>query len=91
MNEVPQMASAMLALAFAPAMLVAGQLFIEYRSTNNAFELAFVKPTSRQTTDIIRTSRLVAITGQARSEGHALQAQRRNARKGFSVMGAAET
>jgi hypothetical protein len=43
MNEVPQLASAMLALAFAAVMLVAGQLFIEYRSTNNAFELAVVK------------------------------------------------
>jgi hypothetical protein len=43
MNEVPQLASAMLALAFAAAMLVAGQLFIEYRSTNNAFKPAVVK------------------------------------------------
>jgi hypothetical protein len=43
MNEVPQLASAMLALAFAAVMLVAGQLFIEYRSTNNAFTPAVVK------------------------------------------------
>jgi len=43
MNEVPQLASAMLALAFAAGMLVAGQLFIEYRSTNNAFTPAVVK------------------------------------------------
>ena len=38
MNQVPQLASAMLALAFAAVMLVAGQLFIEYRSTSNAFK-----------------------------------------------------
>jgi hypothetical protein len=37
MNEVPQLASAMLALAFAAVMLVAGQLFIESRSTSKAF------------------------------------------------------
>jgi hypothetical protein len=43
MKEVPQLASAMLALAFAAVMLVAGQLFIEYRSTANAFEPAVVK------------------------------------------------
>jgi hypothetical protein len=43
MNEIPQLASAMLALAFAAAMLVAGQLFIEYRSTNNAFTPTVVK------------------------------------------------
>jgi hypothetical protein len=43
MNEVPQLASAMLALAFAAVMLVAGQLFIEYRSTNNASAPAVVK------------------------------------------------
>jgi hypothetical protein len=29
MNEVPQLADAMLAIAFAAAMLVAGQLYIE--------------------------------------------------------------
>jgi hypothetical protein len=29
MNEVPQLAGAMLAIAFAAAMLVAGQLYIE--------------------------------------------------------------
>jgi hypothetical protein len=33
MNEVPQLASAMLTVAFAAIMLVAAQLFIEYRST----------------------------------------------------------
>jgi hypothetical protein len=33
MNEVPQLASAMLTVAFAAVMLVAAQLFIEYRST----------------------------------------------------------
>ena len=43
MNESPQLASAMLALVFAAVMLVAGQLFIEYRSTNNAFTPAVVK------------------------------------------------
>ena len=43
MNEIPQLASAMLALAFAAVMLVAGQLFIEYRSTNNAFTPTVVK------------------------------------------------
>jgi hypothetical protein len=43
MNEVPQLASAMLALAFAAVMLIAGQLFIEYRSTNSAFEPPIVK------------------------------------------------
>jgi hypothetical protein len=32
MNEVPQLASAVLTIAFAAVMLVAGQLFIEYRS-----------------------------------------------------------
>jgi hypothetical protein len=32
MDDVPQLASAMLAAAFAAAMLIAGQLFIEYRS-----------------------------------------------------------
>jgi hypothetical protein len=35
--NVLQLASAMLALAFAAVMFVASQLFIEYRSTNNAF------------------------------------------------------
>ena len=38
--NVLQLASAMLALAFAAVMFVASQLFIEYRSTNNAFELS---------------------------------------------------
>jgi len=33
MNEVPQLASAMLTVVFAAVMLVAAQLFIEYRST----------------------------------------------------------
>ena len=37
MNEIPQLASAMLAVTFAAVMLVAGQLFIEYRSTKSAF------------------------------------------------------
>src|SRR3981189_579878 len=32
MNEVPQLATAMLAIAFAAVMLVAGQLYIEKRS-----------------------------------------------------------
>jgi hypothetical protein len=32
MNEVPQLAGAMLAIAFAAVMLVAGQLYIENRS-----------------------------------------------------------
>jgi hypothetical protein len=41
--NVPQLASALLALAFAAVMLVAGQLFTEYRSTNNAFTPAVVK------------------------------------------------
>jgi hypothetical protein len=31
MNEVPQLATAMLAIAFAAVMLVAGQMFIEKR------------------------------------------------------------
>jgi hypothetical protein len=43
MNEIPQLASAMLALAFAAVMLVAGQLFIEYRSTNNTLKPALIK------------------------------------------------
>jgi hypothetical protein len=43
MDEIPQLASAMLALAFAAVMLVAGQLFIEYRSTNNAYAPAVIK------------------------------------------------
>jgi hypothetical protein len=43
MSELPQLASAMLALAFAAVMLVAGQMFIEYRSTKHAFEPAVVK------------------------------------------------
>jgi hypothetical protein len=33
MNEIHQLASAMLAIAFAAVMLVAGQLFIEYRAS----------------------------------------------------------
>ena len=32
MNEVPQLATAMLAIVFAAVMLVAGQLFIKKRS-----------------------------------------------------------
>jgi hypothetical protein len=32
MNEVPQLATAMLAIAFAAVMLVTGQLFIEKRA-----------------------------------------------------------
>ena len=32
MNEIHQLASAMLAIAFAAVMLVAAQLFIEYRA-----------------------------------------------------------
>ena len=32
MNEVPQLADAMLAIAFAAVMLVAGQLYIENKS-----------------------------------------------------------
>jgi len=32
-NEIDQLASAMLAIAFAVVMLVAGQLFIEYRAS----------------------------------------------------------
>jgi hypothetical protein len=32
MNEIDQLASAMLAIAFAAVMLVAAQLFIEYRA-----------------------------------------------------------
>jgi hypothetical protein len=43
MDEIPQLASAMLALAFTAVMLVASQLFIEYRSTNNAYEPAVIK------------------------------------------------
>jgi hypothetical protein len=43
MNEIPELASAILALAFAAVMLVAGQQFIEYRSTNNAFKPPVVK------------------------------------------------
>jgi hypothetical protein len=43
MNEVPQLATAMLTLAFAAVMLVAGQQFIEYRSKNSAFTPAVVK------------------------------------------------
>lgn len=35
MNEVHQLASAMLTVAFAAAMLVAGQLFIEYVSAKH--------------------------------------------------------
>jgi hypothetical protein len=33
MNEVPQLATAMLAIAFAAVMLVAGQLYIEKKSS----------------------------------------------------------
>ncbi|HEY0912678.1 MAG TPA: hypothetical protein VGD75_20850 [Bradyrhizobium sp.] len=43
MREIPQLASAVLALTFAAVMLVAGQLFIESRSTNNVFKPAAVK------------------------------------------------
>jgi hypothetical protein len=42
MDEIPQLSSAMLALAFAAVMLVASQLFIEYRSTSKAYEPAVV-------------------------------------------------
>ena len=35
MNEMHQVASEMLALAFAAMMLVAGQLFIEYRANES--------------------------------------------------------
>jgi hypothetical protein len=42
MNEIPQLASAMLALAFAAIMFVASQTFIGYRSTH-AFQPAAVK------------------------------------------------
>jgi hypothetical protein len=35
MNEVYQLANALLTVAFAAAMLVAGQLFIEYRSAQH--------------------------------------------------------
>ena len=35
MNEVHQLASAVLAAAFAAAMLVAGQLFVEYISAKH--------------------------------------------------------
>jgi hypothetical protein len=47
MNEVPQLASAMLALIFAAVMLVAAQLFVEYRSANNAFTPAVVKTAAK--------------------------------------------
>ncbi len=43
MNEISQLASAMLALAFAAVMLVAGHLFIEYRSTKHTFDPIVVK------------------------------------------------
>jgi hypothetical protein len=46
MNELPQLASAMLALAFAAVMLITGQLFIEYRSTKNTFKPAIVRMTA---------------------------------------------
>jgi hypothetical protein len=42
MKEIPQLASAMLALAFAAVMLVASQLFIASRSTH-ALDLAMVR------------------------------------------------
>jgi hypothetical protein len=48
MNDIHQLASAMLALAFAAVMLVAGQLFIEYRSTNNALKPAAVNIATMQ-------------------------------------------
>jgi len=35
MNEIHQLASAMLAIAFAAVMLVAGQSFIEYRANKS--------------------------------------------------------
>ncbi len=37
MNVVPQLATAMLAVTFATVMLVAGQLFIDYRSVKIGF------------------------------------------------------
>jgi hypothetical protein len=43
MKEIPQLASALLVLAFAAVMLVVGQLFIEYRSKNDTFVPAVVK------------------------------------------------
>jgi hypothetical protein len=64
MNEVPQMASAVLALAFAAVMLVAGQLFIEYRSTNNAFEPAVVRPTKQANNGHYQADPVGALTGQ---------------------------
>ncbi len=48
MNEIHQLASAMLAIAFAAVMLVAGQLFIEYRASKypivQTVQTAFVPP-----------------------------------------------
>ena len=43
MVDRSQLASAMLALAFAAVMLVAGQLFIEYRSTSTAVKPVAMK------------------------------------------------
>ena len=43
MVDRSQLASAMLALAFAAVMLVAGRLFIEYRSTNSAVKPVAMK------------------------------------------------
>ena len=45
MNELSQLASAMLAIAFAAVMLVAGQLFIEYRA--NKYPLVQVVTASK--------------------------------------------
>jgi hypothetical protein len=45
MNEIHQLASAMLAIAFAAVMLVAGQSFIEYRA--NKYPLVQVVTASK--------------------------------------------
>lgn len=46
MDEIPQLASAMVAIAFAAVMLVAGQQFIEYRSAKHLLQPTVVKMTA---------------------------------------------
>jgi hypothetical protein len=47
MNEMSQLATAMVAVVFSTVMLVSGQLFIEYRSTKNPVVGSLVAATLR--------------------------------------------
>jgi hypothetical protein len=47
MNEISQLANAMVAVVFAAVLLVAGQLFIEYRAAKNPLMPGPVTATTR--------------------------------------------